>query len=179
MVSIDDAHRKNTQRAVTLNKAYISLLSISYPMSTSRITQFFARPHIQLLLLSLAAIIWGENFASREVLTYDDASHWFWPNVYGYMSAVLLVEAIIYWLSARFLQWPWLQHLHVGTMLTFGLMMWLFEMAGENPGDPVLPLSHTFMCISEYLLLAGHLAFFTHITAGLIIGRKILVTEGR
>ncbi|WP_298714174.1 hypothetical protein [Chitinophaga sp.] len=138
-------------------------------MSTLR---FFTRPHVQLLLLSLACIIWGENFASREALITDAHTHWYWPHVYGYMSAVLLAEAVIYWLAARFLQWPWMQHFHIATMSFFAVTMWLFEITAQHPGSVMQPLSFVVSCIAQYLLLAGHLAFFTHITAGIIIGRS-------
>ncbi|WP_341834010.1 hypothetical protein WJU16_13410 [Chitinophaga pollutisoli] len=134
---------------------------------------FFTRPHVQLLLFSLACIIWGENFASLEALITDAHTHWYWPNVYGYMSAVLLAEAVIYWLAARFLQWPWMQHFHIATMLLFAAVMWLFEFMGQHPGSSMQPGSFAVLCIVQYLLLAGHLAFFTHITAGIIIGRTI------
>ncbi len=87
------------------------------------------------------------------------------------MALAAFAEAFIYWLTARFLQWPWLHYLHVATMAVFVIVMWGIEMIGDMPNSPASPMTHTLLCLTQYLLLAGHLAFFTHISAGFIISR--------
>lgn len=144
-------------------------------MYTTRKPPFIFRPHFQLFLIALASFIWGRYFASRGALLTDDLAHWFWPNAYGYMTAFALAEAVIYGVMARWLFWPWLSRFHVATMWIFAGVMWAFEMAGDVPCAPALPVSHTMLCLSEYLLLAGHLAFFTHLSAGVIMGGKAAV----
>ncbi|WP_126249256.1 hypothetical protein [Chitinophaga rhizosphaerae] len=141
-------------------------------MHTARNLPFLFRPHIQFLLLALACFTWGNFFASREAFITDWGTHWYWPHVYVYMIVVLIGEAIIYRLVSRLLCWPWLSHVHVASMYFFAVAMWTIEVSGDVPGVNMRPLSHALQCFSEYFLLAGHLAFFAHISIGVFVGAK-------
>ncbi|WP_157962724.1 hypothetical protein [Chitinophaga deserti] len=139
-------------------------------MTTSRIFQIFTRPQVQLFLLAIACIIWGSSYATREPYFSEAPLHLYWPHVYYYMFVALLFESFLYKLAEKNLLWKWPQRFHVAIWFCFALLMWFIERINEDPLAPRAPFTHVALCIAQFLMLAGHLAFFTLLTTAMVRG---------
>jgi heme/copper-type cytochrome/quinol oxidase subunit 1 len=150
--------------------------------------RFLSRPDIQLVLIVLCCLAAGavaRHYAVDVHLhdTYYILSLFSLAVIFAFL---VMPEAGIYTLTAKFRQWRWLHILHVASLIwvviSFGFYSYFGGSFNTEPGAPriyydlggfnMLRVSGPLFIFTVLVFLAGQVGFLVNIIAGFYRGRK-------
>lgn len=141
------------------------------PMIKSSFLKTLLRPETTLILIALAyataMLVPYSPDTAIDIHLHDTYYIIARGHIYLLMAFLIALVAVIYFLTRRFRQWPFLQYFHIACIVIFQLSLSInrFYLVNEM-------LDERGTAFSAIVFFIGNVAFLVNLTAGFIRGKK-------